>query len=217
MRRYLRRIGYGRSFAPSVFCLLIFALSTGCSLRPGTRAASAVPPPPSPPAAAPEVPAQQEVPVSVPQTEVQLPAPQPVSPDALATIPAPPAAEQEEPERPARTPRRAPAPAVRKPETAVAEAPPNPPVEEARPRIQPIVPSIQVRRLQEEIESRKRAVKELVSRVPRNPSAAERAVVERIQSFLLLSDQAAKRGDMAQASALSERALVLARELQNVK
>ena len=220
MRRYLRRIGFGRSFAASAFCLAIFALSTGCSLRSGSRAVHAAPPPPPPPAAAPaaaETPAKPEVPVSVPQTDVQLPAAQPVSPDALATIPAPPQTEQEEPAEPEKTPRRAPAPPVRKPESVVAETPPNPPVEEARPRIQPIVPSTQIHRLQEEIESRKRTVKELVSHVPRNPSAAEKAVVERIQSFLLLSDQAAKRGDMAQASALSERALVLARELQNVK
>lgn len=147
-----------------------------------------------------------------------MPEPQPVTPEALATIPAPPAPEEKETATPAHTPRRAPTPARKAENSVAAENPaPAPPVEEPRPRIQPIVPSSQIRRLQEEIEGRKRLVREILGRVPRNPSAAEKAVVERIQSFVLLSDQAAKRGDMAQAAALSERALVLAREIQNAK
>ncbi len=42
----------------------------------------------------------------------------------------------------------------------------------------------------------------------------QQQVVKSIESFLQLSDQAEKRGDMRQANELAARALVLARELQ---
>jgi hypothetical protein len=66
------------------------------------------------------------------------------------------------------------------------------------------------------IEARKREIRDRLAQVSsrRKLSEQERNIVERVDSFLRLSDDAAKRGEMTQADALSERALVLARELQ---
>ena len=50
-----------------------------------------------------------------------------------------------------------------------------------------------------------------------NLSDSDRGIVERVRSFVQLSDQAAARGEMRQADGLSERALVMARELRNAR
>lgn len=78
------------------------------------------------------------------------------------------------------------------------------------------MPPDESRRIHDEIEKRKAEIAALLNRAKkRRLSAEERNSMERIRSFLSLSDEAAGRGDMRQAEALSERALVLARELQN--
>jgi hypothetical protein len=134
-------------------------------------------------------------PLSIPQTQVALPKPQPVDPDALAA--GPPAAPVETPPAP-RPPRSQPAP--------------------ARPPIQEIVPAAEQKRLQESAQTRKREIRRLLDQAQaRRLNGDERNLVSRIQSFVKLSDDAEKRGDMREADALAERAQILSRELQSGK
>ena len=73
-------------------------------------------------------------------------------------------------------------------------------------------------RVLEEIAARKREIESILQQASqRQLSEDDRAIVERVRSFLQLSDQAAGREDMRQAEALSERALVLARELRRAR
>ena len=190
----------------------IFALS-GCSLR-GRPAAKSTPPPPQPVITAP-APTQPPAPLSVPQTQVRLPAPQPVSPEALATVIDLPGRTEAAP----KTQRRIPTPpvssgsAVPKPENTPAGIGPQP-VEPERPRIQEIVPAPEQKRLADSVEARKHEIRARLDQAQgRQLSAHERTLVSRIQSFVKLSDDAAARGDLRQADALAERAQILSREL----
>jgi hypothetical protein len=184
----------------------------------------AVAPPPKPPEKLqPQPPPKQ--PVSVPQTQVRLPAPQPISPEALASIPA--YQEEPEPRAPARTPRRT-SPVVVGPKPDVgssaaqsaAENPAAAPEEPPRvPRIQTIVPAEEKAKIAEEYETRRREITELLARIQnrRRLSEAETANAKRVQSFLTLAETAYKRGDMRQADALTDRALALARDLDRAR
>lgn len=191
---------------------LMMVCLAGCSLR-GKKSVSAAPPPPPAPTVA-KVP---EGPLSIPQTSVQLPPPQPLDPKALETARQEPAPEPE-PAPPPKPPRRAAQPSV-------ATGPQLPPVEtapvappEERPRLQEIVPPEEKRRLAEEIAVRKREIQDVLHQASRRRlSEQDRGVVERIRSFVQLSDQAAARDDIRQAEALTERALVLARELRGAR
>src|SRR5579885_1234331 len=200
----------------------------GCSLR-GTPKTVATPPPPKPVSVVKPQPPPPEIPsepLSVPQTRVSLPSPQAIDPAALAVSPEPAPVP-----RPARTRTRSlrsPSPMVGPvppPAAAAAQSPApdstaaqTPTPSDERPRIQPIVPAEEVHRIQETIEARKREVNERLAQARRRQlSGAEQNVVSRVRSFLNLSDEAARRGDMTQADALSERAVVLARELQVAK
>src|SRR5690349_950623 len=72
--------------AEVLLMIAIAASSAGCSFRK-PQTAKAAPAPPRP--VAPATPAPPPEPLSIPQTNVYLPAPQPVTPEALATtIPA---------------------------------------------------------------------------------------------------------------------------------
>jgi hypothetical protein len=158
--------------------------------------------------------------VAIPGGGVPLPPAQPVDPRALETPEEPPAPPPEA--APAPKPQRRPAPipttGPQPPaETPAAPAAQQPPPEE-RPRLQEILSAEEKRKLADEINSRKREVNEILQQVARrNLSAADRVIVERVRSFLVLSDQAAGRDDFRQADALSERAVVLARELRNAR
>src|SRR5690349_16918231 len=90
------------SLTRSWLILLIALLASGCVLRRARPPVAVAPPPKPPENVQPQPPPKP--PVSVPQTQVRLPAPQPISPEALAAIPT----YQEEPgsRAPARTPRR---------------------------------------------------------------------------------------------------------------
>jgi hypothetical protein len=177
------------------------------------------PPPPQPAEAKAEPPPDPAAgePLSIPQTQVRLPRPQPIDPEALAT---PPMSAPSEAPRPPRHAARRPTPQPPatgqiKPEPPVetAEAPP-PTTEPARPRIEPVLPAEQRRQLTEDIASRLHEVDQILSRVSaRNLRDAEKDSVERIHNFENLSHQALEKGDMQQASALADRALLLAREL----
>ncbi len=183
---------------------------SGCGLRNKTVAAAPVPPPPPPAVVEPAGP------LSIPQTSVELPPPQPLDPRALETAQAPPPA-PEEPAPAPKPPRRPAQPPVATGPQLPADAAQQPAPEE-RPRLQEIVPPEEKRRMAEEIAARKREIESVLQQAAqRRLSEQDRGIVERIRSFLLLSDQAAARDDMRQAEALSERALVLARELRGAR
>src|SRR5690349_15136466 len=141
-------------------------LLSGCVLGAKQQPkVSATPPPPKPASSAPasSAPAPQ-TPLSIPQTVAELPAPQPISTDALATTLKPadePADSQPGPRTPPRRsgpvagpPRAEPAPPALPP-TPVA-APPTEQVERAP--VQEILPAADVKRLQESVDSRKRDI-----------------------------------------------------------
>ena len=88
----------------------------------------------------------------------------------------------------------------------VAEAP-------SRPKIEPILPAQERRQLQEDIASRLREVDQLIGEITRRRSTeSQRSSLARIRSFANLSHQALERGETQQASALADRALLLAQE-----
>lgn len=203
-----------------VFVSIVLSLAlAGCSFRGAPKTAKTTPPPPRPAPAA--TVAAQDGPLSIPQTQVQLPPAQPLSPGALALpreTPEPgPEPEPVLPPRPAR--RSSPAatgPVQPKTEGATAPLPqpPQPAVEE-RPRLQEIVPVEERKKLADQMAARKHEIDEALRQAAGRPlSYHDRNIVDRIKSFLQLSDQSAARGDMRQADALSDRALILARELR---
>ena len=188
-------------------------LLAGCSLR-GNPAKSAVPPAAPKPVVAP-APAPPPPVLSVPQTRVALPKPQPVDPAALATEPA--SAPPEPPPTsaaPARTRRAAPAasqPAA--PPPAAAAPPPEP-----RETVQEIVPAAELKRLQEEAQQRRREANQILDQVGRRQlTGAQQNVAASIRNFLALSVEAEKHNDLRQANSLAERAQILAKELQSGK
>lgn len=199
------------AFIRGLTLLLIVSLA-GCSLT--TRKQAVVPPAPKPVVVQPPAP---EPPLSVPQTAVVLPSAQPVNDAAIPEPPAtqPPAPEKAEAAAPApRPPRRTAAgPPKPEPEPEVETPAAAAPAEE-KPRIQPILTEDAQRKIKSAIESRKKDIRELLIRVRAHQTLANQALVERIDSFVKQSDQAAERGDYTQADSLSERAWILAKELQ---
>jgi hypothetical protein len=186
----------------------------GCTL--GASKQAAVPPPPKPAVVQPPAPEPQ---LSVPQTAVVLPSPQPFNPDALP----PPApdhaaapAKADPPSAPkASSPRRS---AGTRQESDTEPDPPaaTPAVHEQAP-IQPILGGDEQKLIERAIESRVHEAQETLNkltRAKRHLSKRDQSLVDHVKSFLTQSDIAVKRGDFAQADALSERAVILARELQ---
>ncbi|HEY2014229.1 MAG TPA: hypothetical protein VGH38_12055 [Bryobacteraceae bacterium] len=200
--------------------LLAMAISlSGCVLQGKPKTAAATPPAPKPvtaPAPAPAPPA----PLSIPQTHAELPAPQPVSSEALATTEpagepvAPPPSAPKSPRKGSRAPAaQAPKPEVTPPPVTPAVAPP---AEPERGPIQEIVPAEELKRLQQGADAKKREIRQRLSRLPRHrQSADEKALVDSIQSFVNLSDDAERIGDMRKAYELADRGLVLAQGLPN--
>jgi hypothetical protein len=194
--------------------ILIIALAfmlASCNLRSAKTT-----PPPRPTAVKPEPPASppSNEPLSIPQTQVQLPRPQPIDPEALATPPI------ILPEPPARVSRRkGPPPALPiKPEQPEpVEAPPAA-IEAQRPRVEPVLPGDQRRQLIEDVSSRLKQVEQKMARIDlRRLSEVEKNTVSRIHSFLVLSRQALDRGETQQASGLADRALLLVQELDRAR
>lgn len=195
--------------------LLMAVLLTGCSLR--GRKQAAVPPPPKPAAQQPA----PEPQLSIPQTSVNLPAAQSVNPGAIP--PAPPVQQTTEEKADAapdtkKPVRRAGPPAgATKPEPEPEQAPP-PPAETVvveQPPFQPILSSAEEKRLQDAIAERRRDIAGRLARAKGGRlSDHDQSLIDRINSFLRLSADAAERRDYTQADALCERAQILARELQ---
>jgi len=199
-------------FLRAALILLIVPL-VGCTLGASKRAA--VPPPPSPAAVQP--PAPEAAPLSIPQTAVTLPGYQEVNPDAIPQVATAQASAPEKPEPPPAAthtkPRVAAGPPKPEPEDEP-ETPAAPAVPEKAP-IQPILTGEEQKKIQDAIDGRKREIDEKLNRAKGHPSSHDQPLVERIHSFLTQCAEAEKRGDFAQANALSERALILARELQS--
>jgi len=97
------------------------------------------------------------------------------------------------------------------------QGPPTPPVlppAEEQPRLQPVYPEEERRRILGELEKRKVEIDGLLHGINQNQMSADRkSVVARIHSFINVAEDSARRGDYRSADALSERALILAREL----
>jgi hypothetical protein len=186
----------------------------GCAQKRKPVTAAAPPPPKPQPIVVPPAPRE---PLSVPQTQVHLPPPQPLNPAALPPNPPPPeTAETPEPQRGSRRP----APTPAKPEPA--PEPPAPiavtPPEPERPRIQEIVPAPEQKRLLDSAENHRRVTRQRLEGLQEHQlNSGQKNLVSRIQSFMKLSDDAQARGDLRQAEALAERAELLSRELPGAK
>lgn len=198
-----------------VAAILIAAFSLwlcGCVIGSKRQIAKATPPAPQP--VAPTVPQAPPAPLSIPQTQVELPAPQPIDPAALATS-QPAEAPPETPAK-ARPPRRA--PPARSAEPAAATPPPVETAEPERPPIQDILPAETQKKLQESAQSHKRDVAQLLQQAQsRRLTRQQAGLVKRIEQFVKLSDGAEQSGNMREADEFAERALVLARELSSAR
>jgi hypothetical protein len=194
------------------FLILLIVPLAGCTL--GANKQTALPPPPKPAAVQPPAP---EAPLSIPQTAVTLPSPQPVNPDAIPKVevaqqtPAPEKPEAPPPTRPSHRPA---SPQPKQSEEAEPEPPSTPVVQEPAPPIQPILSADDQNRIRASIDTRKKEIAETLRRIQKRLSTHDKTLVEHIRSFLAQCDEAEKRGDLSQADTLSERAAVLAKELQ---
>jgi hypothetical protein len=195
------------------FLILLIVPLAGCTL--GASKQTALPPPPKPAAVQPPAP---EAPLSIPQTAVTLPSPQPVNPDSIPKVQVaaqePPAPEKPETPPPTRAARRATPPQTKPEPEAEPEPPATPAVQEAAPPIQPILSADDQIHIRAAIDARKKEIAETLRRANRRLSNHEKTLVERIRSFLAQCEEAEKRGDLSQADTWSERAAVLAKELQ---
>jgi hypothetical protein len=207
-----------RMTATRAVLLACMAISlAGCVLRHPPTAAAAVPAAPKPVVSAP--PAPPPPPLSVPQTNVELPKPQPVDPEALVTVPQP----EPVPEISAntRSTRRtnAAGPAAVSAAPPKTETPPAaPPPEPERPPIQEIVPPAEQKRLLESYLHHKAEIDRVLEETKhRRLGKLQTGVVRTIRSFEDQAEEAKNHGDLRQADALAERAETLAKDLQSGK
>jgi hypothetical protein len=185
-------------------------LLVGCSLR-GKPAKSVVPPAAPKPVVAPAPPPPA---LSIPQTRVELPKPQPVDPAALATEPTPPEPPEPPPAPAPARPRRA-SPAASQPASPAPAATPPP---EPRETFQEIVSPAELKRLQDRAAANRREANQILDQLGRRQlTGAQQHAAATIRSFLGLSEEAEKHNDPRQADALAERAQILAKELQSGK
>jgi hypothetical protein len=183
----------------------------GCAARAKTPAAN-------PAAVKPTTPATPEPPpnLSTPQTQAQLPKPQPIDPAAWDVATPAPDANAGKPAAPTPKPGTARIP-VPRPETT--PPPVTTPAEPPRAQIQEIIPATDLKRLQESAQNRKREVARLLEPFERRRSLSGtlKIKVQEVRNFVKLSDDFEKRGEMRQADAMAEKAQILARQLQNGK
>jgi len=196
---------------------------TGCVLRRASASKTA-PPTPAPQApAAPAYDAAQDGPYSVPQTNVRLPSPQPISPEAIASLKDPGQPQTAAPAKPAQGASQAHvnAPvhtAAPPPIAAPATEQQQPPPAAAPPRqtIRPVESTRERRRQLTDIQGRLRNVEDSISRVERRElSDDEKNSLARVRSFLEQARQALSRKDLQQADALASRALIIVRDLSS--
>jgi hypothetical protein len=206
-----------RSVSQTTIGLLALMLSA-CEMKlPHAK----TPSPPQPVSAQAEPPAESAPaePLSIPQTTVRLPNPQPIDPDALATPPVnvPAEASKTRQSNHGGSKRQGPQPASAappvKPETGETADPP-PTTEAQRPPIGPVLSDDERRRMNEDVYSRLKDVDQMLGRIAAlRLSDAEKSSVERIRSFQKLSRDAVEHGEIQQATALADRAVLLAQEV----
>jgi hypothetical protein len=201
--------------APVLLVAVLAIPLAGCLLGGKPRTVAAAPAPPKP-----AVPAQPPEPLSIPQTQVELPAPQTFNPDALITAPQeePPPQAQSKPAAPANKPPRPPAPSSNKP----ADTQPGPepaaeqPAEPARPAIHEIMPDAEKNRLRDEAHGHQEETRKLL-REAKPKTANQKRAQDEINRFLKQSQEAENAGDMRMADQFAERAHILAKELESGK
>jgi len=194
--------------------ILLVAVMTiplaGCLLsgKPKTVAV----PPAAPPTAAPAPPPE---PLSIPQTHVDLPAPQPVVDAALVTEsarePAPPV-----PAKPAAPPPRAQTPPRNLPKTPDTLPATIEPEQPARAPIQEILSADEQKDYKDRAHKFQADTRSVLSGARLGTSNRKRQAQE-IANFLKQSEQAENTGDLRLALQLAERAYTLAKELQSGK
>jgi hypothetical protein len=189
----------------------------GCVLdgKPKTVAAAPAAPKPTAPPTPPE-------PLSIPQTQVELPAQQTWEPGALPPAPqeAPPPQAQTKP-APAPKPQKpngtVPSP---KPATDTQTAAPEPAAEQAtepvRAPIHEIMPDAEKNRLRDEAHGHQEETRKLL-REAKPKTANQKRAKDEINQFLKQSQEAENAGDMRMADQLAERAHILAKELESGK
>ncbi len=195
--------------AKLLLAALLSMVLAGCTLR--SKPAKAAVPPSAPKPVAKAAPAPPPPPLSIPQTHVELPKPQPVDPAALVTETAPP----DPPPVAAAPPRIRRSPPPSQPVTPPAAA--LPPPEPARETVQEIVPAAEQKRLQDEARARRLEVSQILSQLGRQVTGSQRSKTAMIRNFLALSEEAEKHNDLRQADSFAERAQILAKELQSGK
>jgi hypothetical protein len=219
--------------ASAIITVALAILTTGCVLSgKNAKPVAQTPPPPKPVAQIPPPPPQ---PLSIPQTQVELPRPQPLDPAAFATEPPPPAEAPPETSSPrpqnagtrrpgagtGSQPARGEGSSATPPATSGTPTPALPPAatpEPAGPTIQEIISPQEVKRLQEQANGRRREASQIVEQLAkRNLTLAQRNVIATINSFIASSLEADKKGDVKVADALAERAQILAKDLLNGK
>jgi len=160
-------------------------------------------PPPAP------VPAE---PLSIPQTQVRLPEPQPIDPESVVTpsIPAEPSPARSKKRRAAPQAATA-APAKPEPVETAAEAPPT----EAPPRrMEPVLPEGQRLQRIQDITAHLKEVEQTLARVAtQSPSESQKRTVDQIRNFVTQAYAARDEGDIQKASGLADRALLLVQDL----
>ena len=202
--------------AKALLTVAAVILLAGCSLR-GKPAKSVVLPAAPMPVAAPK-PAAPSPALSIPQTRVELPKPQPLDPAALVTEPRAPELPEPPPAVVPARPRRT-SPSASQPASPAAAAPAaTTPPPETRETFQEIVSPAELKRLQDQALARRREATQILDQMSRRQlTSAEQGVAATIRNFLALSEEAEKHNDPRQANALAERAQILAKELQSGK
>ncbi|HTS25980.1 MAG TPA: hypothetical protein VMH81_08895 [Bryobacteraceae bacterium] len=191
--------------------------SSGCVLKRKPQTVAAAPAPPKPVSLPTPEPPRTDL--SVPQTNVELPPPQPVNPDAIAsaepsektnTISAP---RTDKPSRTRAT--QASNAAAQHTEPVGPVVPPAPPTESVeRPPIQEILPPAELHRLQMEAVKNRQEIQKKLQQLGRRPLSPEQIDMrDKARSFVTQSDEAQKAGDMRKAAEFAAKGLVLARAL----
>jgi hypothetical protein len=191
--------------------ILVAALAlflAGCILKakPKTIARPPAAPQPAAPAPAPE-------PLSIPQTQQQLPQEQTWNPDALRK-----AEPQVQPKPvPVTQPPAKPKPPIGP--TKPAETTPDPPAPEPRSPIREILPADVEKQFHDSAERHKAEVRNLLAAARRRGglSADESSTIDKINQLVDQCDQFEKTGDMRSADQVAEKAYLLAKDLPNGK
>ncbi len=199
----------------------VMALSlSGCVIGKKPQTVSAAPLPPRP--VSPPTPEPPPGPLSIPQTVQELPTPQPLSNEAIAST-------EPQEEAPATPPQRKPPPKPRPSQSAAARPPeavgptlPSPPAqpppESERPQIQEIVPAAELKRLQTDADRAKLEIRQRLQQLGRRRlSARDQDTKNAALSYLRESEEAEKLGDMRKAYELASRGLLLVKLLADGK